>query len=249
MNCGLCRRSWYREFLIVNRHVFLSAIPVLLVETGDILTLAGGLVIVIIIAFVANPHYLSGLTTPAPTPAPVPVLTESTVPLTPVTVVVTPPPTSVTPTPQPTIAPPYRIYYAGNPFAFPRFKMPDNMETFGAGDLPLRNREMVTFAYVSDSRGGLTRNFSIPYPVWVINTTVMANRTPQYGNFRMALCYASNGSVIDGEEILNRGSLYRVVETSNTDMYMIITTAYIDSYTIDLETPRDYYDQYYKPQK
>jgi hypothetical protein len=214
------------------------------VETGDILTLVGGLVIVIIIAFVANPHYQSALFSPVPTPTPVPV---PAAPIPSVTVVVTSPPLSVTPTPQPTVAPPYRIYYTSNPFAFPRFKMPENMDTYGAGDLALRNREMVTFAYLADSRGGLTRNFSVPYPIWVINTTVVANRTPQYGNFKMALCYASNGSVIDGEEILNRGSLYRVVETSNTDVYMIITTAYIDSYTISLETPRDYYDRYYKP--
>jgi hypothetical protein len=88
----------------------------------------------------------------------------------------------------------------------------------------------------------------VPYPVWIINTTVTANLTPQYGNFKMALCFASNGSVISGEEILNRGSFYRVIETSNTDMYMIITANYIDGYTMTLETPRDYYDQYYRPQ-
>jgi len=60
----------------------------------------------------------------------------------------------------------------------------------------------------------------------------------------MALCYADNGSIIEGEEIFNRGSSYRVVQTSNTDIYMIISTAYIDGYYISLETPRHYYDLY-----
>jgi hypothetical protein len=220
------------------------------VERSDILTLVGGLVIVIIIAVIANPHYLSGIASPAPTPAPSPLPTEPTA--APVTTmpVATPavPVVSETPTPEPTPAPPYRIVYTSNPFAYPRFKMPDNMDTFGASDVAIRNREMVTFAYVADSRGGLTQKFRVPYPVWVINTTVTANRTPQYGDFKMALCYASNGTVINGEEILNRGNLYRVIETSGTDMYMIITTSYIDSYNISLETPRDYYDQYYEPQ-
>jgi hypothetical protein len=217
------------------------------VETGDILTLAGGVVIVIIIAFVANPHYLAELTPSAPAPAPVPLPDTTPVPVTITPEVTILPSLNATPVPQPAIAPPYRLFYASNPFLYPVFKMPDNTEIYGAGDVPLRNREMVTFAYVEDSRGGLTRKFLVPYPVWVINTTVTANRTPQYGNFKMVLCYASNGTIISGEEILNRGNLYRVVETSNTDMYMIITTAYIDDYTISLETPRDYYDQYYKP--
>jgi hypothetical protein len=217
------------------------------VETGDILTLVGGVVIVIIIAFVTHPSYLSGLTAPVPAPTPVPSPTVTAVAVTTTPMVTMIPSPNATPMPQPTVAPPYRIFYTSNPFLYPRFKMPDNMETFGAGDVPLRNREMVTFAYIANSRGGLTQKFLVPYPVWVINTTVIANRTPQYGNFKMALCFASNGTVINGEEILNRGNLYRVIETSNTDMYMIITTAYIDDYTVNLETPRDYYDQYYTP--
>ena len=127
---------------------------------------------------------------------------------------------------------------------YPRFKLPDNMVTFGASDILANSKEMVPFAFIEDTRGGLTQIFSIPYPVWVLNTTVTANLTPQYGDFRMVLCYASNGSIINGEEILNRGSSYRIIQISNTDMYMIISTAYIDRYRITLETARNYYDAY-----
>ncbi len=232
----------YRQ-ICENRHVFLEGVRVLHVERGDLLTLVGGVVIVLVIAIVANPHYLAGFTTSPVTPAPtiteLPPPEPVTTPVIPVTPLLT-----VTPTPEPTIAPPYRIFYSSDPFSYPKFKMPDNMETFGAGDLPLQGREMVPFAYVSETRGGLTQKFRVPYPVWELNTTVTANRTPQYGNFQMALCYANNGTVINGEEILNRGSTIRVIETSGTDMYMIITTAYIDSFRIELETPRDYYDAY-----
>ena len=103
---------------------------------------------------------------------------------------------------------------------------------------------MVTFAYISEAKGGITQKFRVPYPVWSLNATVTANRTPQYGNFKMVICFANNGTVIDGMEILNRGSMTRHVEVSGADLYMIITTAYIDSYEIDLETPKDYYFQY-----
>jgi hypothetical protein len=213
------------------------------VEKGDLLTLAAGVIIVLAIALITNPHYLAGLA-PAPSvPVTTPVVTlQPTAASTPI-IPVTPQPTR-TPTAEPTVAPPYRILYSSDPFSYPKYKMPETMGIFGAGDLALRGREMIPFAYISETRGGLTQKFTVPYPVWVINTTVTANRTPQYGNFRMVLCYANNGTVIDGEEILNRGSMIRVIETSGTEMYMIITTAYIDSYRIDFETPRDYYDIY-----
>lgn len=218
-------------------------------EKGDLITLVGGIVLVFVIALVLNPQYLSGLPgfgeKPAVTPSPTAILTVPVTrpltasPVTPVTAFVT-----ATPTVEPTIAPPYRLFYNSSPFSYPRFKMPDNIYIYGAGDIPFRGREMVTFAYISEARGGLTQRFSVPYPVWSLNATVTAERTPQYGNFKMVLCYANNGTVIDGMEILNRGSMTRVVQTYGVDLYMIITTAYIDSYQIDLETPKDYYFQY-----
>lgn len=208
------------------------------------MTVAIGIVIVVVIAILANPQSLPMLTAPVPAtpPATVPARTQL-----PVTTVITPSfvPTEVTPAPKPADAPPYQIFYSDNPLSFPRFKLPDNMETFGASEIPFRNQEMVPFAFVEDKRGGLTQKFRVPYPLWILNTTVTANLTPQYGNFRMVLAYASNGTIIEGQEILNRGTTYRVVQTSNTDLYMIITTAYIDRYRITLETPRSYYDTYH----
>ncbi len=209
-------------------------------EKGDILTLVAGLIIVLAVAVIANPQNLAfitgaGQTTP---PATIPVTTISNPTMAPSISVIP------TPTPVPPDAPPYRIYYTDKPFQYPVFKLPDNMETFGASDIVSRSQERVPFAFVEGNRGGLTQEFSVPYPVWIINTTVIANRTPQYGKFQMALCYAENGAIIEGEEILNRGSSYRIVQTSNTEMYMIVSTAYIDSYYISLEAPREYYDKY-----
>ncbi len=215
-------------------------------ETGDILTIVGGLLLVLIVAVVINPQYVRESPLPDVTPVTVPAtpppvtLPETVAPADTPAVPVTP---AMTATLRPD-DPPYQIFYTSKPFDFPRFKLPENMETFGASDIPLRSEELVPFAFVRDTRGGLTQKFSVPYPLWAINTTVTANRTPQYGNFRMVLCYANNGTVIEGDEILNRGTSYRIVQTSNTDLYFIITTAYIDQYYISLETPRSYYNAY-----
>jgi len=219
------------------------------VEKGDLITLIGGVILVFVIALVMNPHYLSGFPgiggNQAVTPVPTVIPTARDTVVLPATAIS--PPTAaltITSTPKPTIAPPYRLFYNSSPFSYPRFKMPDNIYIYGAGDIPFRGREMVIFAFINESRGGLSQRFRVPYPVWSLNATVNAERTPQYGNFKMVLCYANNGTVIDGMEILNRGSMTRNVQVSGADLYMIITTAYIDSYQINLETPEDYYFQY-----
>lgn len=213
-------------------------------ETGDILTLVGGLFLVLVIAFVMNPQYLSELSPPdLPEPALTPIPRQTPAPEPVPLQTVTTEAISVPATPRPD-DPPYQIFYSDQPFSYPRFKLPENMVSYGASDIPLRTEESVPFAFVTESRGGLTQKFLVPYPLWVLNTTVIANRTPQYGNFKMVLCYANNGTIIEGEEILNRGSSHRIVQSSNVDLYMIITTAYIDRYYISLETPRSYYNAY-----
>jgi hypothetical protein len=216
------------------------------VEKGDILTLASGILIVLVIAVIANPQYLAVLKGLGEKPAPTPVPTITPLPVRTVFPPTTANPAIVKMTPGPLTgdAPPYQIFYTEKPFLYPVFKLPENMETFGGPDIVSRKQAMIPFAFIKDQRGGLTQTFSVPYPVWVINTTVTANRTPQYGRFRMALLYAANGTLIEGDEILNRGTSYRVVQTSNTELYMIISTAYIDGYYISLEAPRDYYDLY-----
>jgi hypothetical protein len=211
------------------------------VKSGDIVTLVGGLVFVIVIAILVNPGTISG------TPSffhPQPTIVPDAITAVPTTVF-TPGPTLVTTqVPAQTTAPPYRIFYTSTPFSYPLFKLPENLEIFGGSNILVYGQEMVPFAFVEDVRGGVTQKFSVPYPVWVMNITVIANRTPQYGNFRMVLANATDGRIIDGGEILNHGSMYRIIRSSNMDLYLIISTAYIDRFRIELETDRSYYDTF-----
>jgi hypothetical protein len=215
-------------------------------ETGDILTVACGLFIVLIIALVANPQYLSGLQaslpkgTPAPTQIPLP---PATVPVPLSTTMETPTPAATTTLPL-TPAPPYRIYYSDKPFSYPVVRLPDNLEMFGESDIRRSDQDIVTFAYIEDTRGGLTRIFSIPYPVWTMDIRVVDNATPNIASYRMALCYAANGTIIDGVELIHPGTAYKKIQTSNTPLYLIISTSGIEGYHIDLQTSRQYYEQF-----
>lgn len=225
-----------------NVSILIRYDPVLIVETGDILTVAGGLFIVIIIALIANPPYLSGLqaSLTGGTPAP----TRTLLPLPTTTAILATGPiltTSLTP------APPYRIFYTDNPFSYPVVRLPDRVDTLGESDIRRSGQDIVTFAFVEDSRGGLTRVFSVPYPVWSMDIRVIDNTTPNIASFRMALCYAANGTIIDGVELIHPGTAYKKIQTSNTPLYLIISTAGIEQYHISLQTSRQYYEQF-RPQ-
>ena len=218
--------------------------PVLFVEKGDILTVAGGLFIVLIIALIANPQYLAGLqvSLPGSTPAP----TQITLP--PTSIPAQLPATTATPTPAPTASltpvPPSRIYYTDKPFTYPVVRLPERLEMFGESDVRRSGQDIVTFAYMEESRGGLSRVFSIPYPVWTMDIRVIDNTTPNLASFRMALCYAANGTIIDGVELMHPGTAYKKIQTSRTPLYLIISSTNIERYRIDLQTSREYFEQF-----
>jgi len=214
------------------------------VDSGDFLALFAGIAIVIFVAILANPQYVSELQESSGRLLnPEEPVTQTSVP-----VMITPKYPEkipvITPAMQKPDVPPYQISYTDKPFTFPVYRLPENRVTTGASEIPRQTQEWVPFAYVENTRGGLTQVFSVPYPVWMINTTVIARNQPQYANFRMALCYADTGGIITSEEIIKPGTSYRIVRTANTSMYMIISVSDIDSYHLRLETPREYYEAY-----
>jgi hypothetical protein len=214
------------------------------VDSGDVLALIAGIVIVIVVALMANPHYLSEMQYNPESPV-MPAETDEQTYL-PDTILPEGPeqiPVMTPVLPKSDVLP-YRILFSDKPFSYPVYKLPENLVTPGASETPSQTQEWVPFAFMENTRGGLTQVFSVPYPVWVINSTVVAENQPQYANFRMALCYADTGGIIKGEEIIYPGSSYRIVRTANTRMYMIISVKDIDRYYIRLETPREYYDAY-----
>jgi hypothetical protein len=210
------------------------------VDKGDLYTLIGGFVVILLVAVIANPGALPVGSFPIKNP-----FVKATEVPTPQVTVLTVPPTEtpqVNLTPRPPDAP-YRIVYSKTPFAYPLVHLPTNMETFGASDIPLRDPSpSIPFAYIEESRGGITQAFTVPYEVWVLNISVTADRQPQYSMFRMVVCDAK-GNILQGAEIQYPGTMYKVVRASGPGMYMIITTTAVDSFRISLETPQRIYEK------
>jgi hypothetical protein len=210
------------------------------VGTGDLITLIGGFIVILIVAVIVNPGYLSSALTLLPVNGS---NVRPTLAGVPPSLVPTPASTpNATLTPRPLEAP-YRIFYTSNPFTHPVVTLPDNMNAYGTSDIPFSTSNYVTFAFIEEPQGGVTQTFTVPYDIWSMNITVIAERQPQYARFRMALCDANTGAIIKGAEILNGGTIFRNVQVSHRGMYIIISTEYVDRFRIDLETPYSYYEK------
>ena len=151
-------------------------------------------------------------------------------------------PTTVTPTTISIQNPePQRIYFSSSPSEFPVQQLPPRLDLYGSSSL-IKGQPTVTFAYIEGSAGGTTQEFNVPYPLWTMNISVMPNVNQTEVWFQIGLFYASNGTFIDGGELLHRGSMYKTIYTSNSKMYIIIDTNGRESYRINFETAPKYYD-------
>lgn len=206
-------------------------------DLHDAITLIGAIVIVALIATFYTPAGAGDEQAPPPTTAPQPV-DPSPVPTTPPTV--TPEPT---PEPEPEIPDPVRITYTTNHLSYPCHALPANMNVFGASDpdWQWRFKKVIEFAYLEESAGGLTETFSVPYPVWRINSSLNATTIPQYALLRWVLVDAETGEILEGGELRNGGSMTKILQVSHTEMYLIVHTRYADSFRLSLETTSDYW--------
>jgi len=193
------------------------------VERADFVSIAAGVIIVIIIAAVLNPPSIN---LEEAEPGPVPTAPPSTFAI----------PDS---RPEPTIVPaPVRIPYETDYRKLPTIHLPGNLSTFGASDIPWKEQESRVFAYVEDSTGGITRIFTAPSSVWRMNCTTYSTVMPQYARFRMALVDAHTGMIVQGAELMYPGNIFKTVERQNQDFYIIIGCDNIERYIITLEVPQ-----------
>ncbi|KQC03499.1 MAG: hypothetical protein APR53_05235 [Methanoculleus sp. SDB] len=189
-------------------------------DIRDLITVVAACAIVALLALVVQPA-LNGEgvfgSDPEPTPAP--------------------PQVPATPTPEPTETGPYRIFYTPNPGQYPLIFLPDNMSTFGASDPEWHSTKIETFGFLRESQGGITQYFSVPYPLWRINSTLEAQNHPQSGLLEWVLVNAETGGIIDGGEVRHREVVRKNIQVSTTRMYLIVRVRDADRYTLSFERP------------
>jgi hypothetical protein len=220
------------------------------VDKGDVITLIGGLVTVLVLAVVVNPHILaSPLSMPGPDAAPA---GTPGIPPTQVSRVTAPPqqPGTVAdgdPTRLPTTVPapqaPARILYSTRAVEVPRYTLPGNMNSFGASDvIPWEDTSLVPYLYLQESAGGITQEFRVPYEVSVINITSLAKQDPTYARLRMVVCDAKDGTILTGIETFHGESAQKKLLRPKNDVYIIVSETSVDQFQITFETPAEYYN-------
>jgi hypothetical protein len=211
-----------------------------MVDLHDALTLIGAIVIVALLSSFYSPAVPGDEQCPPPPVTQYPTGPAPATPSVPATPDPTPDPAP--PQPEPLLPDPVRITYAGDHLAYPVHALPGNMNVFGASDpeWQWRFKEAVVFAYLREPVGGLTETFSVPYPVWRVNSSLNATTVPQYALLQWVLVDAETGEILEGGELRNGGSMTKNLQVSHKEMYFIVHTRYADSFTLSLETTTDY---------
>ncbi|MDI6718793.1 MAG: hypothetical protein QMD46_04200 [Methanomicrobiales archaeon] len=194
-------------------------------DKRDLLFLAAGVAFVVALSLLLHPPAVQPPAGDIPPPA------APTPPL-------SPPPAPPEAT-RPEVAP-QRIVYTERPHQYTVYLLPADIASYGNSDPPWVYRNVTTFAVMEGSRGGVTERFAVPYPLWRINCSVAAERTPQYARFQVALMDAETGSLVDALEMRYPGSSTRIIREHSREFYLIVGASQIDRFTIALEVPDDW---------
>jgi hypothetical protein len=209
-------------------------------DLHDILTLIGAIVIVALMSSFFSPSALGDEQDPPPTMTPSPADTISTPATTAIPATPDPTPDPVPEKPEPVLPDPARIFYVRDYLPYPVHALPSNMNVFGASDPEWRNKEVFQFAFLEESTGGLTEIFSVPYPVWRVNSSLNATTIPQYALLQWVLVDAETGEILEGGELRHGGSMIKTIQISHTEMYFIVHTRYAERVLLSLETTTEY---------
>ncbi|WOF15866.1 hypothetical protein F1737_03715 [Methanoplanus sp. FWC-SCC4] len=104
------------------------------------------------------------------------------------------------------------------------------------------------FAYMSESSGGFSEIFGVPYTNWRIRASMIPKNNPAYSSLIWILADSSTGDVLSGGKLFSGEEILKDVEISNKKMYFIVEANNIESYNIELETPSiTYKNEHIKP--
>jgi hypothetical protein len=127
--------------------------------------------------------------------------------------------------------------YTNNYRLYPVRFLPGDMSNYGFSDTEWQYTSSVVFAYIEENHGGITENFTVPYPIWRMTSTISATRTPEIARFRMILVDEKSGLILDGAEIRFSGTVTKTVAARGRPLYMVIAAEKVDSFMITLEAP------------
>lgn len=136
------------------------------------------------------------------------------------------------------------IYVSGGG-GYPVTDFPADMAHFGASDPEYTDiwmpGEIVRFAQYTGPGNGFSEMFHIPFGFWRINASMTAVTRPESARLTWVLVDGETGTILTGNQMRYKEHVLKTVQASGQAFYFIVSTQDVKSYSLMLETTKAQY--------
>ncbi len=128
---------------------------------------------------------------------------------------------------------------------YPVTDFPDDMTHFGASDPEYSEiwmpGEIVRFATYTGPGNGFSEKFHVPFGFWRINASMTAVNKPESSQLTWILVDAETGNIVTGNQMRYGEHVTKTVQASGDAFYVIVSTQDVNQYKFILETTKALY--------
>lgn len=136
------------------------------------------------------------------------------------------------------------IYMSGEG-GYPVTDFPADMTPFGASDPDYPEiwapGEIVLFAAYTGPGNGFSDMFQIPFSLWRINTTITTTSKPESARLTWVLVDGETGLIVTGNQMRYGEHIQKTVQASGEKFYFIVSEQDVNKYSFSLETTKAQY--------
>ena len=128
---------------------------------------------------------------------------------------------------------------------YPVTDFPDDMTHFGASDPEYSEiwmpGEIIRFATYTGPGNGFSEKFHVPFGFWRINASMTAVNKPESSQLTWILVDAETGTIVTGNQMRYGEQVTKTVQASGDAFYFIVSTQDVNQYEFTLETTKAQY--------
>jgi hypothetical protein len=136
------------------------------------------------------------------------------------------------------------VYVSGQG-GYPVTNFPDDMTHFGASDPEYTEiwmpGEIVEFATYTGPGNGFSKMFQIPFGFWRINVSMTAVTKPESSQLTWVLVDGETGDILTGNQQRYGEPVKKTIQRSGEKFYFIVSAQDVNQYTFSLETTKAQY--------
>ncbi len=135
--------------------------------------------------------------------------------------------------------------YASGGKGYPITDFPDDMTHFGASDpeypeMWMRG-ETIRFAQYTGPGNGFSDTFHVPFGFWRINASMNAPLKPESSRLTWVLVDSETGTILTGNQMRYKEQVLKTVQASGHSFYFMVSAQDVQAYSLTLETTKAQY--------